>query len=89
MKMNLFERFAAYSDSDYVYITCVYVVCRPTSLAWEVRKSSPGKSLSSSAIVPSAVVSRSLTFGSTSQPATAQTVNRSIQYNTMGHFIFR
>jgi len=60
-------------------VQCEYSVqrlcwCRPTSLAWEVRKSSPGKSLSSSAIVPSAVISRSLTFGSASQSSASPAV---------------
>ena len=55
-------------------------VRRPTSLAWEVRKSSPGKSLSSSAIVPTSLVSRSLTFNSTSQQPASPTVNRSDVY---------
>jgi len=54
----------------FLYFSCRLFsvdVCRPMSLAWEVRKSSPGKSLSSSAITPSGVVPRSLTFNSSSQ----------------------
>jgi len=54
-------------------------VFRPTSLAWEVRKSSPGKSLSSSVITPSSGVSRSLTFGSVPETsAAAPAGNRSL-----------
>ncbi|ELT92650.1 hypothetical protein CAPTEDRAFT_90932, partial [Capitella teleta] len=50
---------------------------RPQSLAWELRKSSPGKNLSSSGkenFMPSPSVSRSLNFGTTSkspEPVTA------------------
>jgi len=57
----------------------MWCIFRPTSLAWEVRKSSPGKSLSSSAITPSSVVSRSLTFNSAPQTsAPPPAVNRSL-----------
>ena len=45
----------------------LYVTCRPTSLAWEVRKLSPGKHMmmfpSREPLMPSSLVSRSLNFG--------------------------
>ena len=58
----------SFVEGEKVWFTCVaiFFFFRPVALAWEIRKSSPGKSLSSSqnkeTLKPTDGVSRTLNF---------------------------
>ena len=56
----------SFVEDEKVWFTCIVIFFRPVALAWEIRKSSPGKSLSNSqnkeTLKPTDGVSRTLNF---------------------------